>query len=153
MKANNYLYTLLLVLLVTACSKDKFETKPTLEIKEYNTKNLLRPAEGESYWQVILKYTDKEGDLVGGSLNVTQARLNQRPLGSGDVNRDSIIGSFAIDNIQDKRTTGELIFRLSHNFLKDSRTENDSLKFNIWLLDKAQNSSDTLVTDMIVIEM
>jgi hypothetical protein len=153
MKANYYLYTFLLIFLITACSKDKFETRPTIEVKEYNTKNLKAATEGESYWQVVLKYTDKEGDLVGGSLNVTHTRLNKRPLGSGDVNRDSIIGSFAIDNIQDKRTTGELLLRFSHNFLKDSRTENDSIKFNIWLLDRAQNSSDTLVTDMIVIEL
>lgn len=151
MKANYYLYTFLCVLVITACSKDKFETAPSLEIKEYNTKLLQPiPSSGESFLRIVLGFTDKEGDLVGGSLNVTRIRTNQRPLPPGVP--DTIHTSFTIENIQDKRTSGELVYRLSHNDLKFNQIENDSLKFHFWLLDAAQHSSDTLTSDIIVIE-
>lgn len=151
MKANNYLYIFLCLFVITACSKDKFETAPSLEIKEYNTKFLQPiPSSGESFFRVVLGFTDKEGDLAGGSLNVMRVRINQRPLPPGEM--DTLYNFLEINNIQDKRTSGELVFRLSHNDLKFNQIENDSLRFHFWLLDAAQNSSDTLVSDIIVIE-
>lgn len=152
MKANYYLYTFLFVFLITACSKDKFETAPSLEIVDYNTKFLQPiPSSGESFLRIVLKYTDKEGDLNEGALFVTSIRTNQRPL-PPNSKPDTVGYSFPIAEIQDKRTMGELLFRISHDALKYGQIENDSLKFHIWLLDAAQNSSDTLETDIIVVE-
>ncbi len=154
MKANYYLYTFLLVFLITACSKDKFETAPTLEIVEYNTKFLQPiPSSGESFLRIVLKYTDKEGDINEGELFVTRIRTNQRPL-PPDSKPDTIAMSFPIqkDIIQDNRPSGELLFRISHNDLKYNQIENDSLKFHIWFLDAAKNSSDTLESDIIIVE-
>src|SRR5215217_5476596 len=59
------------VLLLVACNKDKFETKPHLEIKSVNTHEL-------AFNQALLvtfEFTDKEGD-VSDSFFIVRQRLN-----------------------------------------------------------------------------
>ena len=52
---------ILVVLAVVAFSKDKFQTTPKIEVKDYNTKAV--PRNGQLI--VRLNYFDKEGDLPG----------------------------------------------------------------------------------------
>ena len=59
--------------IVAACNKDKFQTKPTIRIKSMNTKVI--PQNGT--WIVTLECTDKEGD-VQDSVIIIKKRINRR---------------------------------------------------------------------------
>ena len=60
-------------LLLAACGKDKFETKPQIKIKSVNTKELAF----NQTLSIIMEYTDKEGD-VSDSFYIFRQRLNSR---------------------------------------------------------------------------
>ncbi len=72
MKRLLFLFSIILIIAV-ACNKDKFQTKPRLEIKSYNT--TLVPFNGT--FVVNLRCFDKEGD-VQDSLIIIKNRLNKR---------------------------------------------------------------------------
>lgn len=55
------LYSTLLLILFAACSKDKFQDKPTIEIKSINPTQVS--AFTGSYTEILLSFTDKQGDL------------------------------------------------------------------------------------------
>ena len=59
--------------LVLACDKDKFETKPTLEVK--STSSDYVPKGNNNALRVTLEFTDKEGD-VSDSVILLRQRLN-----------------------------------------------------------------------------
>ena len=68
------LYLILLVGIV-ACGKDKFETKPKLEIKDYSSKNIFpRPAGlPEEELRIRLNFFDKEGV----NIHLTEQKYNR----------------------------------------------------------------------------
>src|SRR5690242_17258571 len=59
-------------LLLAACGKDKFESKPHLKIKSVNTHEVA----ANQTLSVLLEFTDKEGD-VSDSFLIIRQRLNQ----------------------------------------------------------------------------
>jgi len=68
-----YFFGFFALIVVVACNKDKFQTKPTLKVISSNTSTV--PLSGTL--SVKLEYTDKEGD-VSDSLLVIRQRLNKR---------------------------------------------------------------------------
>jgi hypothetical protein len=68
-----FVFVAAVVLLVVACGKDKFETKPQITIKSVNTMELAF----NQTLSVIIEYTDKEGD-VSDSFYIIRERLNSR---------------------------------------------------------------------------
>ena len=68
----NLAFCLLLVVMV-ACNKDKFQTQPQIKIKSTNTD--IVPVNGTL--RVTLEFTDKEGD-VSDSLLIVRQRLNAK---------------------------------------------------------------------------
>jgi hypothetical protein len=54
-----YFFAFFTVAVVVACNKDKFQTKPSLELKSINTKT-VQPTQNLN---IVLKYTYKEGDV------------------------------------------------------------------------------------------
>ncbi len=151
MKAITLLYILSAVFVVTACNKDKFNTTPLIEIKEYNSREIHNPPSGFSSRLVIsLNYFDKEGDLGKGIFYAQRVRLNSKPLGSSDLARayewTRILPDFT------NRDKGEIIFQLDYaNDLKESRSENDTLQFRFAVTDRAGNVSDTIISDRIIV--
>jgi hypothetical protein len=139
-----FIFSLLLLLL--ACGKDKFETKPKLEIKDYSSKELSK---GEVL-RIRLNYFDKEGDLNGSPVIGILKRLNRIPLPSAqdkvDTFRNNLPDFPAKDN-------GEISFQLPYDFLKESQTENDTIIFRFAVEDLAGNKSDTITSDQIVIHL
>jgi hypothetical protein len=128
-----------------SCNKDKFQTKPQISIKSYNTK-AVQPAQELI---VTLNYTDKEGDLADGKLVYIPRRLNRRPIPGGGSIIDSVSNLLASDFPDTDK--GELQLRLDHAVLKTTATENDTLLFRFVLVDRAGNKSDTVTSDNIVI--
>jgi len=139
-----FIFTLALLLL--ACGKDKFETRPRLEIKDYSSKELFN---GEVL-RIRLNYFDKEGDLNGSPVIGILKRINLIPLPSAqdkvDTFRNNLPDFPAKDN-------GEISFQLPYDFLKESQTENDTIIFRFAVEDLAGNKSDTITTHQIVIHL
>jgi hypothetical protein len=133
------------VVLLIACNKDKFQTRPDIKIKSYNSKTISPGGNLE----IRLEYTDKEGDIGEGAFFGARIRLNQKPLSVADNDQnDTLNNSIPKMPNYDK---GELVMTLGYGFLKESTTENDTLIFKIAVTDIAGHASDTLTTDQIII--
>ena len=135
-----------LVTLLIACGKDKFETKPKLEVKGYSSKEIFQG----DMMTIRLNYFDKEGDLSGAPVVGILRRLNLFPLAPGQDKVDTI--STVLPEFP-KKENGEITFQLPFDFLKESVIENDTLVFRFAVTDLAGNKSDTITTDQIVIHL
>ena len=135
-----------LATLLIACGKDKFETKPKLEVKDYSSKEIF-PGETMT---IRLNYFDKEGDLSGAPVVGILRRLNIFPLAPGQDKVDTIATTLPEFP---KKENGEIAFQLPFDFLKESTLENDTLVFRFAVTDLAGNKSDTITTDQIVIHL
>jgi hypothetical protein len=129
-----------------ACNKDKFQTKPRITIKSYNSKEFALG----STLEIKLSYTDKEGDIGQGAFYAFRDRLNSRPLSGADNDKADTL-RYSIPEMATKADKGELVMTLGYDFLKESNAENDTLVFKIAITDIAGNASDTLTTDKLVI--
>jgi hypothetical protein len=146
MKTLPVVFIVSFAVLLIACGKDKFETKPKLEIKDYNTKEVFQ---GQDL-RIRLNYFDKEGDLSKAPMIGILQRLNLLPLGPDQDKADTFR-----NNLPEfpKEENGEISFQLPYDFLKESPIENDTIRFRFAVTDKAGNSSDTITTDQIVIHL
>ena len=141
----------LLAFTIMACSKDKFETKPTLKYKS-SSSDIVPLGSG---LQVILEFTDKEGDLD--SVFIIRERLNKRgPL----VNNSLQLG---FPSTFKNETKGDLILnldyagRLTYQIPEitipgtGGAREPDTLLIKFVVKDRENNLSDTAQKDFIVI--
>lgn len=157
MKVIPSFFVVSLTVLLIACGKDKFETKPRLEIKDINTKDLF---DGQEL-RIRLNFYDREGDLNGGMAYAIRQRLNQIPLGTGDNDK---VDTFPNPNnpraLPDfpPKDNGELTFQLDWGSLIESAPssspgviKNDTILFRFVVTDRAGNTSDTINTDQIVL--
>ncbi|HTL10428.1 MAG TPA: hypothetical protein VL307_19270 [Chitinophagaceae bacterium] len=144
----------LAMIVLIACNKDKFQTKPHIDLKSLSTK--VVPVGGNLV--VTLSYTDKEGD-ISDTLFFKKERLNQRKVATL---RDSI--SYKIPDFPnyDKGEIG-LALRYEDHLKSASAApsipgsnppakESDTLNIRIWIHDKAGNVSDTVSTGQIVVQ-
>lgn len=130
--------------LLIACGKDKFETKPRLEIKDYNSKEI---SQGQSL-KIRINYYDKEGDLDLAPFVAIRKRLNKFQLPPAQEKADTL--RYLLPEFPEKET-GEISFEQVWDFLKESLSENDTIVFKIAVTDRAGNKSDTITTDQLVI--
>lgn len=142
----------LTLLVIAACSKDKFQTRPSLTLKS-KTGDVV-PVNGGMVFN--FDYTDKEGD-VSDTLFLRKIRLNKRVVATL---RDSL--RYKVPTAPEK-TKGEIELRLDYSTLISAqnpptipgsnpvRREPDTLQFRFVLKDKANNKSDTLVIGPIVV--
>ena len=146
MKTIPVIFIISLTTLLIACGKDKFETKPKLEIKNYSSKEIFQ---GDAL-TIRLNYFDKEGDLSNAPLIGILKRINLFPLAPGQDKVDTFR-----NNLPEfpKKENGEITFQLPFDFLKESTVENDTLIFRFAVSDLAGNKSDTITTDQIVIHL
>ncbi len=135
----------LAAIVLMACNKDKFQTKPRITISDYNSKEI---SQGDNL-EVRLNYTDKEGDVGQGSFFGVRLRQNIRPLAGSDNDQLDTL-RYSLPEMPDI-DKGTIVMKLDFNFLKESLTENDTVVFRIAIKDRAGNASDTLTTAKIVI--
>lgn len=139
------------VVLLFACSKDSYKTKPTLKVTSVS-RNYVTPKDN---LVIQLQATDKQGDFPGGSLTYKINRLNQRPLEIGipDYEERTILladSSFGFD-----RDFQKADFEKSFEYqgeLHKSSIENDTINIYFFIIDRGKNVSDTVYTNTIVIE-
>ena len=148
-----YFFSFLVATALISCDKDKFQTKPTLEIKSTNTK--IVPV--GSTLAVTLEYTDKEGD-VSDSLLVVRQRLNKR----GPIRLSPL--PYKIPDFP-QTTKGQININMDYygdltlqlNSIRipgsnPSKNEPDTMTFKFVAKDKGGNYSDTVtLNDIIVI--
>jgi hypothetical protein len=142
-------------LVMLGCSKDKFQTTPSLEIK--STSGKVVPVNGTL--QITFKFTDKEGD-VSDTLYMKKVRLNKRAVAVRL--RDSVdfeIPEFPPHNDGEIQLSldyqNELISAASPPTIPNSnppQKEPDTLALKFVLKDKRGHKSDTVtLNDVIVI--
>lgn len=147
------LYSSLILLTICGCSKDKFETTPTIKIKS------ISPTQVPLQSQMImyLEFTDKQGDLD--SIFIFKKRINsiQKPLNNANY------FNYKLPTFPEKpKGDIELTFRYNEDLVAavspnnqpgaPNNKEPDTLVFNIVLKDKKGHVSDTTTTDKVVIE-
>jgi hypothetical protein len=146
MKTFPAIFAVSLAILLIACGKDKYETKPKLEIKDYSSKEIF----AGSQLNIRISYFDKEGDLSQAPIIGILRRLNIFPLPPSLDKVDTIR-----TNLPEfpKNDDGEITFSLPYDFLKESTTENDTIMFRFSVTDRAGNTSDTVDSAPIVIHL
>jgi hypothetical protein len=145
------LVVVILGVLILACNKDKFQTKPTLKLKSMNG-NVV-PV-GASLL-VEFEFTDKEGD-VNDTIFVKKIRLNKQKV-------PTVRDSFGLP-VPDfpKNTKGTIQVLMDNAFYLASaanppkdpvtgKNQSDTLILKFALKDRANNVSDTVTTGQIVV--
>ena len=151
MKLNLFLLTVLIVVAV-ACSKDKFQTKPRLEIKSYNTK--VVPFNTD--FVVNLNCFDKEGD-VQDSLIIIKQRLNKRVVATIRDTIRYVFPVFPLNSIIEIQATLDFQTILSAQNppvipgSSPPTKERDTLLLRFAVKDKAGNVSDTILSEPIIV--
>lgn len=132
-------------LFLFSCKKDKYTTVPQLKYKSVNTK-VLHPGETIIF---TLSFTDAEGDLLADSALLVN-KFVARCKGSNFTEYYKLPADFPTS----KNQSGELKVTYNYpaqNFLGPQCNKNDTAVFKFVLRDKANNRSDTAVSDQIVI--
>lgn len=128
-------------ILIAACSKDSYETKPTIKIKDYNTREVVQ----NQTLTITLEYFDKEGDLGQGWVYGILDRQNVNP--SNIPNATELM--VPLPKFPD-RDHGEIEFRIAYRSLEHTSYENDTFLIRVFVADRDANFSDTLTTEQIV---
>lgn len=141
-----FLFSILLLFLMTGCTKAKFSTTPSLEFVSVNTKNLHR----EQILEFTLSFTDAEGD-ISNVISVTKSVAN---CPDSEFDQDFAVPDFPATKDQ----KGEIIVKLGYggNFtgsqIKDPQcSQNDTAIFKFALKDLAGHVSDTVTSPPIII--
>ncbi|MDB5246620.1 MAG: hypothetical protein JWQ40_1014 [Segetibacter sp.] len=139
------LLTIFIIGVLTGCGKDGVDSRPTLKIKSVS--NDIVPLNGTLSFE--FDFTDLEGD-VSDTLYMKKIRLNKRIT-------PTIRDSFKL-KVPDAPSKQKGILRVElgyQNFLitgnPPGTPENDTLLFRFVLKDKANNKSDTAISEQIVI--
>lgn len=140
---------LLILTICYSCSKDKYKTRPSLEVVDESS---VVPRDGQIF--VRLKFTDKEGDIARDTIWYLAELLNvRRPVGP----REYIPVEEPLPNFPDK-SSGEIELRLDHFLyykeIADNTPEhdkNDTIRIRFVLQDRAGNVSDTATSGTIVL--
>ncbi|MGB8195323.1 MAG: hypothetical protein WCF67_25550 [Chitinophagaceae bacterium] len=136
---------------LAACDKNKFQTKPTLELKNMNG-NIV--PSGASLL-LEFKFTDKEGD-INDTLYVMKVRTNKIKVPTIRDAFTLLVPTFP------KNTQGEVQVLLDHTIHLESainppkdpvtgKNQNDTLMLKFVLRDKAGNLSDTVTAGPVVV--
>lgn len=139
-------FSLALIVFV-ACSKDKFESTPHIEIKSISPNPL--PVNGSLV--IDLEYTDKEGDITD-SIFIRKIRINQKKV--NPTLRDSFAYQMPTD--VPKKSKGTIRLTLPYDAAYSAQNPGtppapDSLIFRFSLQDKAKHVSDTAESGLVII--
>lgn len=136
----------LLVLVLVSCGKDKYETKPTITIKEVSTEEINAP---NGTLKFILESTDKEGDEGGGLLTYIRVRTNVIAIPNPGLNDKVDTVRYLIPNFP-KTSKKDIEVALTYDFLNEDPNKNDTMFFRFTLSDLAGNQSDTVNSKVVV---
>jgi hypothetical protein len=145
-------YIVCLLVVLVACKKDKFDTKPSLQLKSTSSKVI--PPNGN----LNLKFdvTDKEGDLVD-TLYITRKRLNIRTVtrllaDTFNLNFPPSAPDFKKGELDVTLFNTELYYAEQplNNPSSPTGKESDSMTYYFVIKDKAGHKSDTVSVTPVV---
>ena len=140
-----YVPVIILLLVLVACGKNKLNTRPSIEIKNVNTTDVLP---GQQL-VINLNYKDKEGDLGGGLITYVRQRLNIKPIQDPQSNDKADTTRSILPDFP-KTTSGEIELKIDGTYMSEDPFENDTMNFKIYVSDVAGNTSDTLTVGPVV---
>lgn len=154
------------IICVASCSKDKFNSKPSLKLKETRGNYIPYDPDGTTNYSVqfVLEYTDAEGDIANVPLAIrkisSSAPDDECPFSSGREPFFTDSTSFFLpdDVPASPNQKGEIVVTISTEFdlVKPiSCNGTDTLEeatYKFWFKDKAGNVSDTVTTGPIKIQ-
>jgi hypothetical protein len=141
-----------LVVIMIACNKDKFQTKPTIRVKSISG-NFI-PLNGT--FVLTLECTDKEGD-VQDSVIIIKKRLNRRVVATI---RDTLRYKFPVfpkstrTDVQATLDYQSILSAFNPPFIPGSsppQREVDTLILRLAVRDNAGNTSDTIESPVIYV--
>jgi len=135
----------LLVVVLCACHKDKFETTPTIRVKDINSTEVNAP---DGILKITLEVTDREGDAGGGDLTYIRVRTNSTPI-PDPVNNDKADTAHATVPSYPKTDKVEMVLAIPYSFLDEDPSRNDTMYFKLTLRDSQNHQSDTITTKSI----
>lgn len=157
---------ILVLVVIAACSKDKFNSKPSLKLKELNGNYIPLDTSGLKNYgvQVVMDYTDAEGDIAGVPLFIrkisSSAPNDQCPFNSGaePFFTDSTSYTLPTDVPTSANQKGEIIITISEDYglVKpiscNGGDKEEEATYKFWFRDQAGNVSDTVTVGPIKIE-
>ncbi|MBI1342284.1 MAG: hypothetical protein GC171_05030 [Terrimonas sp.] len=145
MKTKILLPFVLLAVLV-ACNKDKFQTTPTIKIKNINTDVVEAP---NGTLKVILESTDKEGDEGGGEITYIRVRTNINPIPNPTLYDKIDTVKYTIPSFP-KTSKKDIEIEIPYNFMDEDPNKNDTMYFKFTLRDMGNNQSDTVSSKTVI---
>ena len=133
------------VFVIAACHKDKFQTKPTISVKDINNTDI--PPGGTL--RITLECTDKEGDEGQGLMTYIRVRTNSTSI-PDPTNNDKADTAFATVPDFPTKDKVEMTLDIPYSFLDEDPNLNDTMFFKLTLRDRGNNQSDTISTVPIV---
>lgn len=140
---------LAVVVVIIACNKSTYNTRPTATLKEVSTREVI-PAPQQSQTPplvITLEYTDAEGDLAGGRVGVQKIVPN---CPSSEF-LDTLSYTISDNLPRTKNQKALLDIVLPYVNISPKCNFNDSAEFKVWIVDQGGNASDTVNTGLIVI--
>ena len=133
-----------LSLAIASCGKSNSTSKPTLTIKSINT---AVPVQGTL--DILLDFKSKSADLSEGTFVAIRHRLNQSAITLNSGSGDTLTGPIPqFPNVP----KGQFEFKADWaTYLHQSDIEPDTIVFQFAAIDKAGNSSDTILTPKIIV--
>ena len=139
-----FLYTLLFLLLLFSCKKDKpLPPEPTIELVSVNPMNVLQFKDS---LEVVIKYTDNNGDLGDTSPDVYSLQVKDSRLANADWYHIAPLAPLDVE----LKIEGQLKIRLNTLFLLGNGSEEFS-SLTIKLKDRAGNWSNEIATAAIAV--
>ena len=136
----------LLLLTLNACHKDKFQTTPTIRVKDINTTEVNAP---DGLLKITLECTDKEGDEGQGELTYIRVKTNSTPI-PDPTNNDKADTARTTVPAFPKTDKVEMVLTIPYSFLDEDPGRNDTMFFKLTLRDSQNHQSDTIATKSIV---
>lgn len=137
-------YTILIsifVLFLFSCKKSKYSTTPQLKYKSVNTNKLTK---GQNL-VFTLSFTDAEGDLTD---KIIYQEVVKNCTASNFTDSSNYLPQFP----SGKNQAGDIVLTLRYiDVNPHCPPKNDTAVFKFVLRDKAQNKSDTAVSEQIII--
>lgn len=134
----------LIMLFISACGKDAFQSKPILQIKSVSS--TFVPIGYDL--QINMRLTDKEGDFV----DTIWVMKTTTSCESSDF-IDSTLYRIPPETPRTRNFDGDVIVSFSYAVeLQPRCINNDTATFKFWIKDEKNNKSDTVSTPSIIIE-
>ena len=154
-----WLSVFLFVLIAISCRKDKFNSKPSLTLKE--TSGNYIPLGGDYGVRFTLTYTDAEGDIAGVPFYIEKLSSSASPTnpcsnGNEPYYTDSLSYTLPTDVPASANQKGEIIVTIQGALVAalacDGTDSLEQCTFKFWFKDQAGNVSDTVTSPPITIQ-